>query len=318
MANIFFSYSHKDEALRDEIEIHLAILKRQGFIETWHDRRIGAGSDLDQAISQNLEAADIILLLVSSDFLASDYCYDVEMQRSMERHDAGEARVIPVILRACDWHDAPFGKLLATPTDGKPVMRFPTLDDAFVEVVAAIKQALKQMGATQNIQLEKAVKAEIVQPVHEAVATVRTSNLRIKKEFTDREKDLFLDQSFDFMANFFENSLTELQARNPSIETDFCRIDARSFVASAYVNGKREARCSIWTAVDNSFFGDICFAFGESRGGVNEALSVADDGYSLYLSSFGMQIIGGMKDKQLTQEGAAEFFWDIFIRQLQS
>lgn len=317
MANVFFSYCHKDEELRDELEKHLSILKRQGFIETWHDRRIGAGSDLDQAISQNLEAADIILLLVSSDFLASDYCYDVEMQRAMDRHEAGDACVIPVILRACDWYDAPFGKLLATPTDGKPVMRFPTLDDAFVEVVAAIKQALKQMGSTQKMQVEQPVKTDNVQPVPEAVATARSSNLRIKKEFTDREKDLFLDQSFNFMANFFENSLTELQARNPAIETDFSRIDARSFVASAYVNGKREARCSIWYGGESSYFGDIAFAFDESRGGVNEALSIADDGYSLFLRSFGMQMTGGMKDKHLTQEGAAEFFWDIFIAQLQ-
>lgn len=317
MAKVFFSYSHADEKLRDELEKHLSILKRQGFIEAWHDRRIGVGADLGQAISQNLEAAEIVLLLVSSDFLASDYCYDIEMQRAMARHLAGEARVIPVILRACDWFDAPFGKLLATPTDGKPVMQFPTLDDAFVEVAKAIKQALKQMGQIQGSQVEQTATLKRAQPTTEAVTQPRTSNLRIKKEFTDREKDLYLDQSFNFIANFFENSLVELQTRNPTIETDFSHIDARSFVASAYVNGKRAARCSIWYGGESSYFGDIAFAFDESRGGVNEALSIEDDGYSLYLRAFGMQMTGGMRDKHLTQEGAAEFFWEIFIAQLQ-
>src|SRR5437762_917707 len=101
MAILFFSYSHKDEGLRDQLEIHLAMLKRQGFIETWHDRRISAGEILDHAVSENLESADIILLLVSPDFLASDYCYDREMMRAMERHEAGLSAVIPVILRPC-------------------------------------------------------------------------------------------------------------------------------------------------------------------------------------------------------------------------
>jgi hypothetical protein len=73
MARLFFSYSHRDEAFRDELEIHLSALKRQGVIETWHDRRIGAGKEFDPAISEHLESADIILLLVSPYFIASDY-----------------------------------------------------------------------------------------------------------------------------------------------------------------------------------------------------------------------------------------------------
>jgi hypothetical protein len=115
MATIFFSYSHKDEALRDELETHLSMLKRQGFITTWQDRRIAAGDILDPMINAHLESADVVLLLVSPDFLASDYCYDKEMSRALERHEAGKCRVIPVILRPSDWHDAPFRKLLAAP-----------------------------------------------------------------------------------------------------------------------------------------------------------------------------------------------------------
>src|SRR4051794_23858837 len=108
LAKVFFSYSHVDETMRDQLEVQLSMLKRQGVIDTWHDRRIGAGQEIDGSISRNLEDSDIILLLVSPNFLASDYCYDKEMLCAMERHERGEAAVIPVILRACEWHHAPF------------------------------------------------------------------------------------------------------------------------------------------------------------------------------------------------------------------
>ena len=126
MATLFFSYSHADEALRDQLEKQLALLKRQGVIETWHDRRIGAGIEFAQEIDEHVDSDDIILLLVSPDFLDSDYCYDREMARALERHEAKDAVVIPVILRPCEWQHAPFGKLNATPPDGRPVTKFAT------------------------------------------------------------------------------------------------------------------------------------------------------------------------------------------------
>ncbi len=145
MITVFFSYAHHDEALRDELEKHLAMLKRQGVIDTWHDRQIDAGQDVHAEISEYLEKADIILLLVSADFLASDYCCDIEMRRALERHQRGEARVIPVILRPCEWQIAPFGRLVATPTDGKPITKFSDRDDAFLQITQAIRKAAKKL-----------------------------------------------------------------------------------------------------------------------------------------------------------------------------
>ena len=142
---LFFSYSHKDETLRDFLATHLALLKRQGVLNEWHDRRIGAGAEWGKAIDENLEAADIILLLVSADFLASDYCYDIEMNRAMARHDAGEARVIPVVLRPCDWQGAPFGKLQAVPKDAKPVTTWENQDEAFTDIARGIREAVEQL-----------------------------------------------------------------------------------------------------------------------------------------------------------------------------
>lgn len=113
MSKVFLSYSHSDETFRNQLDKQLSLLKRQGIIDIWHDRLIGGGEELNREISTHLESANIILLLVSADFLASDYCYEREMIRAMERHESGDAIVIPVILRACDWHGAPFGKLMA-------------------------------------------------------------------------------------------------------------------------------------------------------------------------------------------------------------
>jgi len=142
---VFYSYSHKDEGLRDELDSHLSILRRQGVITGWYDRRIGAGREWEGEIDTHLNTADIILLLISADFLASDYCYDVEIKRAMERHDAGEAHVIPVILRPVFWKGSPFGKLQALPKDARPVTTWANRDKAFLNVAQGIRAAVEEL-----------------------------------------------------------------------------------------------------------------------------------------------------------------------------
>ncbi|MEP0947615.1 MULTISPECIES: GUN4 domain-containing protein [Cyanophyceae] len=141
---VFFSYSHKDEALRDELANHLEILKWNGDISAWHDRQILPGDEWDREIKGSLNSAQVILLLISSDFIASRYCRDIEITRAMERHESGEACVIPVILRKCMWSFAPFGKLQALPKNAVPVTDsaiWPTKDDAFTNIAEGIRKA---------------------------------------------------------------------------------------------------------------------------------------------------------------------------------
>ncbi|NMF67280.1 TIR domain-containing protein [Brasilonema octagenarum] len=142
---VFFSYSHKDEVLRDDLATHLSMMKRQGVIEAWHDREISAGGEWANAIDDNLNAADIILLLVSANFLASDYCYDIEMQRAMERHEAREARVIPIILKPVEWRNAPFAKLQALPKNAKAVTTWQDKDEAFLNIAQGIRRVVEDM-----------------------------------------------------------------------------------------------------------------------------------------------------------------------------
>ena len=140
---IFYSYAHEDEDLRDELEKHLILLRRQGVITQWHDRQITAGQEWRGQIDEHLHTADLILLLISADFVASDYCYDVELMRALERHKRGSAIVIPIILRPVDnWQSAPFGGLQALPQDGKPVTTWEHQDEAFADIVQGIRRTI--------------------------------------------------------------------------------------------------------------------------------------------------------------------------------
>lgn len=322
MARVFFSYSHKDEALRNQLESHLALLKHQGLIEAWHDRRILAGSDLDRSISAEMEAANIILLLVSADFLASDYCYCREMARALERHEAGHARVIPVILRHCDWHSAPFGKLLALPKDGKPIVSWPDHDEAFADVARQIRSTVE---ALNRVSTPVRFPSREVQPEPGAAAgqgrpsLPRSSNLRLKQEFSDQDRDEFLRTTFDYIANFFEGSLQAMEERHAGIKGKFERIDSRHFSAVLYKHGKVAAQCSIAIGgLMGPRSSGITFSYDQIGGGINEMLHVEAGSQALYIKASGMQGFsneGGQR--HLSPEGAAEHLWFLMIRRLQ-
>ena len=152
---VFISYSQKDEKrFRLVLDSHLKILQRQGVIQTWHDRMIKPGTEWKDAIDANLEQSKIILLLVSADFLASDYCYEIEMKRAMERHKKKEAVVIPVIIRDCKWDTAPFAKLNGLPKKGKPIDLWSKKDTAWREVADGIEKVAKELRKKKKAQPE--------------------------------------------------------------------------------------------------------------------------------------------------------------------
>jgi TIR domain/CHAT domain len=144
---IFYCYAHNDERLKKKLEIHLSLLKQEGLINGWYDREIRAGTEWSSEIEAHLNSAHIILLLVSPDFMASDYCYSIEMKRALERHDAQDARVIPIILRPTDWERAPFSKLQVLPADRKPVTRWSDRDAALLHVAQDIRKVVDELNA---------------------------------------------------------------------------------------------------------------------------------------------------------------------------
>ncbi|WP_223280006.1 GUN4 domain-containing protein [Nostoc sp. PA-18-2419] len=214
---LFFSYSHKDEALRDELANHLSTLTRQGVISSWHDRKILPGEEWDRQINDNLNTADIILLLVSSDFIASSYCWDVEVTTAIERHNTGKARVIPVILRSADWSDTLFAKLQLLPNNAQPVTSWTNRDEAFTNVAQGIRAAAQQLKAERQQKLALARKeaaiAEYRQLVEEFAADGEISfveseilkDLQKQLGLTDEEARTVRDKALEPYGKYKEN-----------------------------------------------------------------------------------------------------------------
>ncbi len=146
--DVFISYSHRDEAMREDLSAHLSSLRRSGLIRDWHDRCIQPGDTWKGAIDENLEKAHLVLFLVSAHFIASNYCFDVEMTRALERRREGKARVIPIIVRPCDWNSTPLGELQALPKDAKPVSEWPNVDTAWTDVARGIRTVVEGLART--------------------------------------------------------------------------------------------------------------------------------------------------------------------------
>jgi hypothetical protein len=144
---VFYSCSDSpvDAPLLEQLEQHLSVLRREGMIATWHKRQIVAGSDWQMELDHHLNTASLILLLISPDFLASDYQYGVELRRAMERHAENEARVIPILLRPCDWKGASFENLQVLPRNGKAITRWSDRDEASTEVARELRTVLQTL-----------------------------------------------------------------------------------------------------------------------------------------------------------------------------
>jgi len=143
--SMFISYSHADMDFKNQLLNHLEPLNRSGLVEIWHDGEIPAGKDFDKTIAAHLEKANVIVPLVSADFLRSIYCYQVELENALQRQGRGQAEVIPVILRNCQWRQTVIGKLLALPTEGRPVASWPDRDDAWTNVADGIQKAVREL-----------------------------------------------------------------------------------------------------------------------------------------------------------------------------
>lgn len=141
---LFISYSHKDEPYKDQLDTHLAVLKRNNVITTWYDRKIVGGENWKDEIDDNLDSSKIVLMLISPDFLASEYCYEKEMKQALQNHVAGESIVIPVIIRPCDWKDTLFSHLQAFPRDAEAVALWSNQDVAWLDIITKLKETISR------------------------------------------------------------------------------------------------------------------------------------------------------------------------------
>ncbi len=181
---IFYCYAHEDKKLRAELEKHLGILKQQKLITEWSDRDINAGAEWAKEVDSNLNTANIILLLISTDFVNSEYCYSIEMKRALERHKNGTARVIPIILRHVDHEGALFSHLQALPTDKIPITdrKWRNRDEAFLDVSKGIRKVVKELLCEQwleegNIHFYRQQYSEALEAFEQAICLDHTNAL---------------------------------------------------------------------------------------------------------------------------------------------
>jgi hypothetical protein len=320
-ARVFISYAHKDEALLAELAAQLRILERNGLIEHWHDRKIVPGEEWDHKIKTELESADIILLLVSHDFINSDYCWGVEVAKAIELHESGMARIIPIILRDCLWQEAPFAKVQGLPKDMRPVVDWPGRDAAFADVAHGIKRVVTELEGRNSARA-----APAILPHPEAQPTAarprpapRGSRLPMKREFSDLDKDAFADEAYAAIKAYFESSLTELSGEEPTIDGRFKEIDAHRFTAAVYCNGKKVAACTV-TLGGMHRSTSIMYANRENAppNTCNEDLHIEHDDASLHLKPLmGVFHAGaGEPDGKMSVEEAAEYLWKLFVGQI--
>ena len=156
--SLFYSYAHEDEVLRGELAGHLKILERRGLISAWHDRQIVPGQAWGQAIDEHLTSADLVLLLVSKDFIGSDYIWGVELAQAMQRQQAQQCEVVPILVRAvdidpADAEDLPFLKLQALPPDLLPVTSWTNRDEAWTQVAKGLRATVERIRARRPAPL---------------------------------------------------------------------------------------------------------------------------------------------------------------------
>jgi hypothetical protein len=149
--DVFYSYAHEDKYLVKDLIAALSLLRQQGVIKNLFDCEIVPGQEWDSVIREQLDKAQIILLCVSADFLNSDYIYRTELQTAMDRHQAGIATVIPVILRSVDWAGAPFDKLQALPTEARAVTSWSNVNEAFTDVAKGVRRAIAARAMTPSL-----------------------------------------------------------------------------------------------------------------------------------------------------------------------
>lgn len=159
---LFYSYSHKDETDRDELEKHLITLKHNGFIDEWHDRKISAGDEWEEKINNEMDETHIILLLFSTDFIASESCQK-EIKKALELKNQKGTIFIPIILKICAWTDInSISNIQALPRDAKAINTWEDKNEAWGSVYQGIKEKVKEFRSEITPTLKQEFKEKLL------------------------------------------------------------------------------------------------------------------------------------------------------------
>lgn len=289
------------------LHVHLAMLRREGGISDWVDREIKAGADVDREIATQLDSCQLFLALVSPDFLSSGYCYDTEMKRAIERHEAGELTIVPVILESCDWQTSPLKQFKALPKDGKAITEWTNQNTAFLDVVTELRRLVTADTA--------AVELPASGPPASRASPLR-SKYRLKRSFDEIDRGDFRQDAYRTIREYFERSVVEISSVEGirARSEDIGPLAFTCTVLNRMMKSGREGQghITIRASPGRSGFGlgDLYYSFqahapdNTSHGG----FSVENDEYSLFLrwNSFG----GQEKERKWSPDEAAHKLWE--------
>ena len=307
----FISYSHEDRAALDRLHTHLAPLRSERLIDAWFDRQIPAGGSINANIARELEACDLFLMLVSPDFLASDYCVNREMKRALERHRDHEAHVVPIIVEPCDWFSTPLHELKALPRDGKPISEWPNQNSAYLDVVKELRRILETHKAavpgTERAALSGGTME--MQPV--------APPYRVQRDFDEIDHSEFREAAFAVIRDYFQQQIAMIDTVS-DLRGRFVLRGPSSFgctiINRARVRNRGTAHITVHCGNSGIGFGDIYYSFSENAADntANGIFHIESDDYELYLKS----MMSFSSDQgRLTPEDAAKRLWTEFIQQ---
>ncbi|MEP3889833.1 MAG: toll/interleukin-1 receptor domain-containing protein [Hellea sp.] len=299
----FISYSHVDEKALQRLHTHLAVMRRAGEIDEWFDRKIKVGDPLDKTTMKNLTSSDIFIALVSPDFLASNYCYETEMETAMQLHEQGSMRIVSIIIEPCDWTSTPLQKFKATPKDGKPVSEWSNENTAYVDVVKELRRLVDERNGTKE---PKPKKAKAVQTVEKAAPKYRT-----KKSFDKIDRINFKKETFRTLQSSMSSWIAEINEVE-GIKGLYEDSDKTRFFVTL-VNRDRNnksAELTVYISDGDSFHGDINILYKRSDAvnTSNGGFTINEDDYDLFLTPLIMSF--NRERKRLDPAGAARYLWE--------
>jgi hypothetical protein len=300
---LFISYSHNDRRLLERLHKHLAQLKREGSIAAWYDREISAGGNIENEITTELAAADIFIAALSPDFIASSYCYDVELQHALEREAAGNLTIVPVIFEPCDWLHTELGKFKAVPDDGKPVSEFTNENVAFLTVVNELRKLVSRPknGAQKSSGMEALSKMD-------ASEITSANRYRVKKDFDALHKRDFVEKSFKEIFEFFRSSVAEISSVE-EIETRLSDLNNDHFSCTIINRGMRRKYETLHIRMGGSISAiSILYGDENNSNSSNGGFVVKEGEYEL---GFSASLFGyGNEKETLSAKDVAQKLWD--------
>lgn len=309
----FFSYSHHDSKYLEAVHKHLSQVKRDGLITTWYDREILAGSRFSDEIVKELDSSQLFIAIVSPDFISSNYCYDVEMTRALKKNDAGEMRIISIIVEPCEWKQTPLSNLKAVPRDGFPVSEWTNPNKAYLDIATELRVIAE---AEKNQNEIGTLRPEMSQP-DQVGSRATSSRYRVKRSFDQIDKSDFNRRSFDSVRDYFQRAIAEID-QIQTIKARFENYTDTSFGAkilnSQYEHG--DSAITVHMSNGGSGLGDIYYSNSEHSdpGTANGWFSVQATDYEMLYDGSSMGRVFGDSFERGSADEVACFLWADFVR----